>query len=1315
MVAHHEARGSRAFSRPSLLLAFILALACAGARGAAAHPGQWSPTNPRPHIQIHMVLMRGESPLHSRILTWDGRGGNDGEEIGWQPGVEGCGTGAWNSFTFGLGPWSPGANIFCDGHCHLAGTGGLLSAGGDDVVNEQGIRDARVFQTGSGMEPGAWTARAKMHRERFYPTMTALRDGRAIAVGGSRSEQLWVLGGRRNGSPPVGGTGDELHRLGRATDGIWDPVVTPAAPVDRPSPREGHTAVRLTPDVSAQVVFGGKDGGGNTTDSRVWLLTRRDSVVTHPDYRYEWSRRPTSGLTMVPRSDHVAIANAPSAENNTEMVIHGGLNQPNGALSATVLGEFRRLFKNSAQQWEWSNVIAVGSGPGARYGHAAVYDATDHRMYLFGGSSQTTGEPTDSQVWTFTFDNATNAFFASGTWGTLGVTGGPGPGPLRDHTMVLDPDARVLFVFGGSTTSALWKLNLSGTPTWSPVGAGGDVPAPRSGHTAFYDNRFDPGRLFLFGGEPTTATLLDEYAYTIDPLAAGPLWSKGALPAAARLSGHTMNIDATLFSATPPYARIPEIFTPGSGGSPGSWSLQTNSGLLSANTEQYPVQFLVPGTSIPSGGGRVMQVGPDPQARYLDLPASGLAGGWQAVPGGNSGFKAWSGVMYEPGKILIAGGKQLQVGMAVGTTKTLDASGTAGWQDQPPTQPTLLPRFNHTLLMLPTGQALAMGGENFIGPEHRPQIWTPGQGWTGGADLASDNVTRAYHSSAILLGDGRILTGGGRDCPAPPEPCPSKDLRLYCPPYLFNAQGNLAARPAITSAPSDLTWGQAFKIDTSDPNSVQKVCLMRPGAVTHSFDQNGRYVPLPIQGRDSNPPRLCVAAPSSPDEAPPGDYLLFILGSSDSPDVPSIARWVRLGADAGDLVPPDTTRLTPEIVGSNEVWFSWTATADDGQLPASGPARDFDLRYSYLGPINGEPSWGLASWAHCEPTPGPQGTWHEYILNNLQSCTTYNFALRPRDDNANLSGFHGPVSTQTTCGGGGGGGFAALPAEGGDEGGGVRAAAAGAPFGATSLQPTTGTLVSETRRLTNGAWRVSLRLFSEAEPLSATGSTITVDREGAGGVRDTLGRFTPGEGETLLGLSALRERGRVAILARYRLDQVMARFRHRGEDFVLSDAAHSRLGFLGAEFLASGGSVELLAEDVVELTYVPAAGPLVDPSPWYVLVRRQGTAPPLAFSNRRTLPDRLPERFALHPSEPNPVMSSALIRFDLPQESLVRLEVFDLLGRRVATLAGGLYPPGSHTATWNLRDAQETIRPGVYVCRISAGIYRAAEKLTVLP
>ena len=74
------------------------------------------------------------------------------------------------------------------------------------------------------------------------------------------------------------------------------------------------------------------------------------------------------------------------------------------------------------------------------------------------------------------------------------------------------------------------------------------------------------------------------------------------------------------------------------------------------------------------------------------------------------------------------------------------------------------------------------------------------------------------------------------------------------------------------------------------------------------------------------------------------------------------------------------------------------------------------------------------------------------------------------------------------------------------------------------------------------------------------------------------------------------------------------------------------------------------------------------------------------------------------------------IVFDLPMGTTVTLEVFDLLGRRVTTLADGRYPAGTHTIDWDLREARGTrARPGVYVYRLTTGQFTAQRKLTVLP
>lgn len=79
-------------------------------------------------------------------------------------------------------------------------------------------------------------------------------------------------------------------------------------------------------------------------------------------------------------------------------------------------------------------------------------------------------------------------------------------------------------------------------------------------------------------------------------------------------------------------------------------------------------------------------------------------------------------------------------------------------------------------------------------------------------------------------------------------------------------------------------------------------------------------------------------------------------------------------------------------------------------------------------------------------------------------------------------------------------------------------------------------------------------------------------------------------------------------------------------------------------------------------------------------------------------------RATLDVNRPNPFNPSTVIRFALPEERLVRLEVFDLLGRRVTTLIEGMLEAGAHEATWNGRSADGTpVAGGTYVYRLTAG------------
>ena len=72
----------------------------------------------------------------------------------------------------------------------------------------------------------------------------------------------------------------------------------------------------------------------------------------------------------------------------------------------------------------------------------------------------------------------------------------------------------------------------------------------------------------------------------------------------------------------------------------------------------------------------------------------------------------------------------------------------------------------------------------------------------------------------------------------------------------------------MAAVPSIVTGGQVFRIDSPDSFSIDSVVFIRPGANTHNFDQNQRYVPLSFT--PFNPQKIDIVAPASRNDAPPG-------------------------------------------------------------------------------------------------------------------------------------------------------------------------------------------------------------------------------------------------------------------------------------------------------------------------------------------------------------------------------------------------------------------------------------------------------------
>jgi hypothetical protein len=192
------------------------------------------------------------------------------------------------------------------------------------------------------------------------------------------------------------------------------------------------------------------------------------------------------------------------------------------------------------------------------------------------------------------------------------------------------------------------------------------------------------------------------------------------------------------------------------------------------------------------------------------------------------------------------------------------------------------------LTMLPDGTVLATGGAtdrnggDISKAVYPAELWSPQtMTWT---TMASMHTPREYHGTALLLPDGRVLESGmGADFGNVPD---EKSAEFYSPPYLFKG-----ARPTITSAPTEWTYGNTVSVATPDAANIAKVALIRTGAVTHFFDENERYLPLSFQ-RGTN--ALTVTTPASAYLAPPGYYMLFIVNNAG---VPSVAPFVHFAGN----------------------------------------------------------------------------------------------------------------------------------------------------------------------------------------------------------------------------------------------------------------------------------------------------------------------------------------------------------------------------------------------------------------------------------
>lgn len=188
-------------------------------------------------------------------------------------------------------------------------------------------------------------------------------------------------------------------------------------------------------------------------------------------------------------------------------------------------------------------------------------------------------------------------------------------------------------------------------------------------------------------------------------------------------------------------------------------------------------------------------------------------------------------------------------------------------------------RMHPCAVLLPDRTVLLTGGTDLVDDAALPaEIYDPAvNAWRA---AAGSRVPRRYHSVALLMPDGTVVTAGSQ----PERGSEERRIEVFHPPYLF-----AGPRPSVAPDRVEVGYGETLGAQVGDADDIASAALMRPGGTTHSWDAEQRLVEVAFTV--SAPDGLDLVLPTSPGIAPPGWYLL-VVGSAAG--VPSPGVWVHL-------------------------------------------------------------------------------------------------------------------------------------------------------------------------------------------------------------------------------------------------------------------------------------------------------------------------------------------------------------------------------------------------------------------------------------
>lgn len=468
--------------------------------------------------------------------------------------------------------------------------------------------------------------------------------------------------------------------------------------------------------------------------------------------------------------------------------------------------------------------------------------------------------------------------------------------PLVPAAASLNPLTGKLTVWAAysDTTFAVGKSGMTQTAEWDPVS--GNVTSytiSNTGHDMFCPGiSLDfQGRLIVTGGDTAAKTSIR------DP-ASGDTWSAGGNMTIPRgyQSSATCS-DGRIFTIGGSWSggyggKNGEIFSTSSN----AWTLLRGALVAPMLTNDAQGIFRQDNHGWLFGwkNGYVFQGGPSKNMHWYGTSGSGsvVAAG---LRGSDADAMDGTAVMYDAvnGMIFSAGGSTSYQQAVATRNAQIITIGTpqvnATVQD---INKMWYARAFHNGVALPDGNVLIVGGQTYAVPfsdgnsSLTPELWNSTS--TKFIQMATGPTPRNYHSTAILMPNGTVFSGGGGLCGS----CTTNHLdgQLFSPPYLFEADGKtLATRPVISSVSSKtIRVGASFVMKLSAvPATTPSFSLVRIGSATHTVNTDQRRIA--ITGVIANGTSYTLSTPSDAGILLPGYYYAFALVGG----VPSVAQIVQ--------------------------------------------------------------------------------------------------------------------------------------------------------------------------------------------------------------------------------------------------------------------------------------------------------------------------------------------------------------------------------------------------------------------------------------